>query len=246
MHTVILLGLNRSSPPPDEYAEDTELFEKLIRNNSKIEVKTLLHLGCGAGNNDYTFKRHFKVTGVDISEDMLEIAKNYNPEVNYICADIREIKLKECFDAVAIPDCISYMKTKSYLRKLINGACRLLKPGGVLLIVAHTSEEFMENDFVYTGCKGDIEITIFENNYILDSARTAYEATFIYLIRRAGELQMHIDRHTLGIFKEMTWLSLLENVGLTINQMKMEHTYDRFILGEGEYPLSMFICCKPL
>jgi len=40
-----------------------------------------------------------------------------------------------------------------------------LKPGGVLLIVANIKEEFRENNFVYTGSKGDVEVTIFENNY---------------------------------------------------------------------------------
>ena len=65
---------------PDEYAEETRLLVNTIKEHSKIEVKTLLHLGCGAGGNDYTFKRHYQVTGVDISEKMLEIARDPNPE----------------------------------------------------------------------------------------------------------------------------------------------------------------------
>ena len=84
--------------PPEEYVEETELFSKVIKEHSKIETRTLLHLGCGAGGNDYTFKRHFKVTGVDISEDMLEIARKLNPEVTYLYGDMRTIRLKERFD----------------------------------------------------------------------------------------------------------------------------------------------------
>jgi len=35
--------------PPEEYAEETEQYIKVIKEHSKIEVKTLLHIGCGAG-----------------------------------------------------------------------------------------------------------------------------------------------------------------------------------------------------
>jgi SAM-dependent methyltransferase len=73
--------------PVEDYIEETELFGKLIKEHSTIEVKTLLHLGCGGGHNDYTFKKHFKVTSVDISEDMLALAKKLNPEVNYQYGD---------------------------------------------------------------------------------------------------------------------------------------------------------------
>lgn len=232
--------------PPEEYVEETELFSKVIKEHSKIEPKTLLHLGCGAGGNDYTFKKHFKVTGIDISEGMLEIARNYNPEVTYLYGDMRTIRLKECFDAVAIPDSIGYMTTLEDLRKTIITSYKHLKPGGVLLIVTNIKEEFAENNFVYTGSKGDIEITIFENNYIPDPTGTTYEATVIYLIRRKGKLEIHSDTDTIGLFKLSTWLDLLKEVGLEVKQVKIEHSYDRFILGEGKYPLLMFVCVKPL
>jgi SAM-dependent methyltransferase len=84
---------------PEEYSEETEQYISIIKEHSKIEVRTLLHLGCGAGGNDYTFKKHYKVTGVDISENMLEIARCLNPEVVYYHGDMRTIELGECFDA---------------------------------------------------------------------------------------------------------------------------------------------------
>jgi len=231
---------------PDDYAEQTELFAKVIKENSRIEARTLLHPGCGAGGNDYTFKRHFKVTGVDISKDMLRIATKLNPEVTYICGDMRRMELRECFDAVAIPDSIGHITTAGDLKKVVMTASRHLRPGGVLLIVAHISEEFRENNFVYTGAKGDVEVTIFENNYILKPLRTAYEATVVYLIRRKGKLEIHSDSCIIGLFPLATWLSLFEEAGLEVNQMKLEHSYDRFLLGEGKYLLRMFICSKPL
>ena len=206
---------------PEEYAEETEQFSKVIKENLKVDPKTLLHLSCGTGGNEYTFKKHFKVTGVDISEGMLEIARNCNPEVLYLYGDMRTIKLGKCFDAITIPDFIGYMTTVDDLRSAIITAHNHLKPGGVLLIVANIAEKFIQNNFVYTGSKGDIEITIFENNYIPDPTGTTYEATVIYLIRHKGKLEIHSECLMIGLFKLNTWLDLLKEASLEVKQEKI-------------------------
>lgn len=229
---------------PGDYADETEFYIKLIKENSGIEVKTLLHLGCGAGGHDYTFKDHFKVTGVDISGGMLEIARKTNPEVAYLHGDMRSIELKECFDAVAIPDSIDYMATRPELQCAIAVACKHLKPGGILLIVAKTLEEFQENNFCYTGAKNDVEVTIFENNYTPKQHPSNYEATLVYLIRQKGKLSIYTDCHTLGLFSQTEWLSLLEDAGLEIKQVRLDGVYDPFILGDGEYSMQVFVGVK--
>jgi SAM-dependent methyltransferase len=231
--------------PPDEYAEETEQLINVIHKHSKIEVKTLLHLGCGAGGNDYTFKKHYKVTGVDISKNMLEIARHLNPEVVYYHGDMRTIELGECFDAVTVPDSIGYMTTEKDLQSAIMTAQKHLKPGGVLLIVASIAEQFRQNNFVYTGSQGDTEITVFENDYVPEPTGTTYEAALVYLIRRKGKLEIYTDHHICGIFKLDTWLDLLKVAGFDyVTQINMDHAYDRFIAGEGKYPLLMLVCSE--
>jgi len=231
--------------PPDEYTEETELLINAIKEHSKIEIKTLLHLGCGAGGNDYIFKRYYQVTGVDISEKMLEIARDLNPEAVYHLGDMRTIELGKCFDAVTAPESIDYMITENELYSALKTAQKHLKPGGLFLVVANVAERFSQNNFVYAGSRDDIEVTLFENNYIPSYHRTTYEATLIYLIRRQGKLEIFTDRHILGLFKLETWLELLKKAGFDIiNQIRMDHAYDRFVVGEGKYPRSMFVCSK--
>jgi len=65
--------------PPEDYIEETVHLAAVIKKYAKIKVKTLLHFGCGAGHNDYTFKKYFDVTGLDISSSMLGLAKKLNP-----------------------------------------------------------------------------------------------------------------------------------------------------------------------
>ena len=229
--------------PVGNYIEETELFSKLIKEHSRIEVKTLLHLGCGGGHNDYVFKKHFKVTSVDISEGMLTLAKKLNPEVSYQYGDMRTIQLEEKYDAVTILDSINYIKTVEDLQSTFVTTYEHLKPGGVFLtFVEQIAGQFKQNNTTFsTHSQSDVEITFIENDYDPDPTDTSYEATFIYLIRVGGKLEVHTDRHLCGIFKLKTWLKLLKEVGFKVIQNKLEHS--TFIKGEF-HPI--LICIKPL
>lgn len=55
--------------------------------------KAVLDLGCGYGENCAEFKRlgAAKVTGIDISEKMLEVAKDDHPDIEFIRADMSDL-----------------------------------------------------------------------------------------------------------------------------------------------------------
>ncbi len=228
--------------PLEDYIEETELFSKLIKEHSTIEVKTLLHLGCGGGHNDYIFKKDFKVTSFDISEDMLGLAKKLNPEVIYQFGDMRTIRLGERFDSVAVLDSINYIRTIEDLQRTFITTYEHLKPGGVFLtIVEQIVGQFKQhNTTCSTHSQGNVEITFIENYYDPDPNDTSYEATFIYLIHVKGKLEVHSDHHLCGIFKLETWLELLKATGFEVKQVKFTHS--TFTEGES-YP--MLICIKP-
>lgn len=100
---------------PAEHIRENEEFARMIRERSPDPVRTLLHLGCGGGHDDFTLKRHFQVTGVDLSTAMLEKVKQLNPELEYHLGDMRTIRLVKTFDSVIIGDSIGYMLTKEEL-----------------------------------------------------------------------------------------------------------------------------------
>ncbi len=195
---------------PSSYEEETMSYVNRIKDIISAPSPTMLHLGCGAGGHDFHFKKHFQVTGVDLSQGMLDIAKRENTDVTYLLGDMRTISLNEKFDAVVIPDSIAYMNTLADLEQTVKNAVAHLKPGGVLLIVAHTKEEFQENNFAYTGSKDDIHVTLFENNHIVSDH--TYEATMIYLIRQGTESNIYHETHTLGLFPYEAWRNIFQRM----------------------------------
>lgn len=187
---------------PADYEGEAAVYIDLIKQNSLHTPSKLLHLGCGAGGHDGIFKRHFAVTGVDISLGMLEKARLRHPDVQYIEGDMRTVRLGRVFDAVVIPDSIDYMSSLSELRMAIGTAVAHLKPGGALLVVGKTREIFSDNNFAYTGEQEDLHVTLLENNYINRYRPDTYEATLVYLIRRKGDLTIHTECHVLGLFSQ--------------------------------------------
>ena len=225
--------------PPETYEEETLIYVEAIKSRISVQNVTMLHLGCGAGGHDFHFKKHFSVTGVDISEGMLALAKKRNPEVTYVKGDMRTIDLNRTFDVVVIPDSITYMTTLEDLKKTIMNAASHLKNEGIMLVVAHMKEDFKENNFTYSGEKGNIHITVFENNHIVSDS--TYEAAIIYLIRQAGELNIYHEVHTLGLFTYEQWMAIFEECQLKVDEINLDHLYEQYLLEDGEYKLKVFI-----
>lgn len=226
---------------PEEYEEEVRYFVDAIEKHARGECKRMLHLGCGAGGHDYQFKKYFEITGVDISPEMLNLAREINPEVRYILGDMREVRLEQKFDMVIIPDSVSYMSNRKDLKKALDTAAYHLRPGGIFLVVTHTKEEFQNNNFLYSGTRGDIHVTLFENNYI--TSKNQFEATLVYLIRKRGKLQVEYDVHTLGLFGHETWLKLLYGANFYVNEVfNMDEIYDRYLFEGGEYRMKAYIC----
>ena len=222
--------------PPEEYIEEAEEFYRILRGRAQIEVKTLLDLGCGGGHNDYTLKKHAEVTGVDLSEDMLALARRLNPEITYLVGDMRTVRLEKTFDAVMIADSIDYMLTAEDLRAALATAFVHLKPGGVFCTYAEeTLERFRQNRIRHsTHTQGDVQITLIEYAYDPDPRDTTYEMVFVYLIRQGSQLEVETDRHLGGIFGLETWLDLLRKAGFNVEQTEFD-----------EDGIPMFVCIKP-
>lgn len=228
--------------PPEHYVDEAEAAQTIIREHSKIPPKTLLHLGCGGGHLDLTLKEHFEVTGVDVSESMLILARRPNPGITYIRGDMRAIRLDRMFDAVTIFDSIDYMLTTADLKAAFATAFAHLRPGGVFLTYAEeTAKRFQQNRTrSTTRSRSDVDITFVENAYDPGRTDTTFENTFVYMIRRGGRLEIETDQHLSGLFPFQTWLDLLREVGFQVTTVEPEGPRSE----EEDYP--WFVSVKPL
>ncbi len=203
----------------EDYRKFAGYIADQIRKHERIRTRTLLHLGCGSGCIDHHLKDQFNITGVDISEKMLESARKRNPECKYIPGDMRNVQTENSYDAVIIPESIDYMSSPEEINNTFSNAKRFLKQDGLLLVtVGYDPDHFPHNRTTVEQVddKG-IELTFIENNYTTYPESNSFEATFVFLIRNQGKPEIVTDVHTLGLFKKETWAAEMKRAGFTVS-----------------------------
>ena len=92
----------------EPYREKIELFsQKYIANHSKV-----LDLGCGPGTNSRLIRDKVPtctITGVDVSQKMISLARKLAPDDKFIVEDIRQFTPDGLFDAVIASFCIVHL-----------------------------------------------------------------------------------------------------------------------------------------
>jgi len=228
--------------PTVSYAKYCDHVVQLLQKHARRPIETLLNIACGGGKNTFNLKKHYRVTGVDISRPMLNLAEKLNPECEFLQGDMRSFSLGRTFDAILMDDGISYMGNRADLKAAILVAFQHLNPGGVMVAGPdNTTETFVQNYTAVAPAMSNInykniEVVFIENYYDPDPTDEHYEGTMLYLIRENGELRVETDRHILGLFSIDTWRQIFQEVGFDID----ENNY-----AESSKEYRSFACVKP-
>ena len=132
------------------YDETYDAFCHLVTApNAKI-----LDIACGPGNISrylLTKRPDFRLTGIDIAENMIALARKNNPSAEFAVMDMREIgKLSETFDGIICGFGLPYLP-EADAAKLFSDAHRLLNDKGIVYI------SFVDGDPAQSGFKADNE-----------------------------------------------------------------------------------------
>lgn len=108
-----------------------EILNKLLPHNSSI-----LDIGCGAGKpvDSYLVIKGHKVIGIDISERMIELAKQNVPQADFRVEDMSDFKAEEFrVDAVVSFYAIFHTPRESH-KDILRKINSFLRKGGYILI----------------------------------------------------------------------------------------------------------------
>jgi SAM-dependent methyltransferase len=90
------------------YEDEFRFYSSILK---KHNCRSVLEVGCGTGHLAGSFTRaNFDYTGMDLSEEMLSIARKKNTAADFLCADMREFRLDQKTES-----CIITGRTLSYL-----------------------------------------------------------------------------------------------------------------------------------
>lgn len=156
-----------------DYVALADYLGKEIRENEKSKTELVLDLACGTGKLTLLLRdMGFDMTGVDISEDMLSVAREecYKREISdvlWLCQDMKDFELFGTVDAcVCSLDSINYLTKISDVKKCFSLVYNYLIPDGVFIFDINTPHRFKnlygKNDFVL---ESEDSLCAWQNHY---------------------------------------------------------------------------------
>ena len=120
------------------------IIEKIFNNGGVEPNKDILDIACGTGTLfPVYFKRNVKsVTGIDISPEMVKIAKQKFPETEIICGDAEEYQFDKKFDIIMVYNAFPHFANPE---KLIKNLAELLNDNGRISIAHSMSREEIQS-----------------------------------------------------------------------------------------------------
>ncbi|WP_251713587.1 class I SAM-dependent DNA methyltransferase [Lactococcus ileimucosae] len=156
---------------------DEELYDlwfDFSQRHFPAKTQNIMELACGTGILSIRFSQAgYKVTGVDLSEEMLTIAdkraRQMGEHIIFAAGDMRELSGETKFDAVTCySDSICYMSNVSEVQRVFDGVYDSLNAEGVFIFDVHSTYQvdsvfpgysYHENDedfaFLWDSFEGD-------------------------------------------------------------------------------------------
>ncbi|GAH81039.1 unnamed protein product, partial [marine sediment metagenome] len=142
--------------------------QEILRRFS-IEIgdkKPVWDFGCGPGQTTkYLKDLGIEISGLDLSEKILEQARTTHPEINFRKGNILELE----FDDDSIGGVVAFYAIVHFTEEQVEIAFlevfRVLQPGGIFLFTYHIGEETIHLD-EFLGKKVDLDFMFFTTDFI--------------------------------------------------------------------------------
>lgn len=220
---------------------EAEQHIKLILDNVEIFAGyRILDMACGSGRHAILLaKKGFIVTAVDLSENLLEIAKktaeDENLKIDFIHSDIREFETNIAFDLVVnLFTSFGYFENDEENFSVLKKAYNLTLPGGYFVLDFFNSDYLANNLIKFSEEKIDDAI-IHQHREIKDK-----RVNKKIVITKDGELKSF--QESVRMFTKDELENALTNIGFDIYK-----TFGDFLGNKFEQftsPRLIFICKK--
>jgi SAM-dependent methyltransferase len=211
-----------------DYEKEANSIKELIKKYKKSGGNLLLDVGCGTGKHLEQFKDGFSCTGIDINNEMVEVAKKNVKDVIFYQGNMIDFNLKIEYDVIlCLFSAIGYVKTYPNLEKTIMNFSNHLKKGGVFVI-----EPWFTKSIYWVGEPG---MTTYDGKDVkiarVNTTRIEGDLAIMemhYLIaERNADVMHYVDTHELGLFEIDKTLEFMVRAGLQSDYLENGLMKDR-------------------
>ena len=194
-----------------DYEGEVEFIKWAVNKHSTSSSKLLMDVACGTGSHAKKLTDNFNITGIDISPQMLKIAREKVPSANFIPGDMKNLDTGSKYDVITcIFSAIHYNRNLKELKTTLQNFYDHLNPGGILIFdLSLNKNNWIEGLVsVDTVVEEDLKIARICQSRLKEGV---FNANFVFLVKDHGEFDFDIDQHELGVFKVEEVVNLMEN-----------------------------------
>ncbi len=194
-----------------DYTGEAEFIKWAAFKHKSNSNNRLIDVACGTGAHANELKDSFKITGVDLNPEMLEIARKKVPEAVFVQGDMKSLDIGSKFDVVTcIFSAIHYNINLNELSGTLKNFYDHLNPGGILIFdLSLNNNNWIEGLVsVDTVVEEDLKIARICQSKLDDGI---FNANFVFLVKDHGKFDFDIDEHKLGVFDVDDVIKLMEN-----------------------------------
>lgn len=200
-----------------DYARESEVLHGLIQQHKRSTGNQLLEVACGTGAHLAFLRERYHVEALDLSEDMLVVARQKFPEVTFHQGDMRGFDLSRRFDGVmCLFSSIGYMQTLADLQAAIANMGRHLADGGVLLIEPWFGPEQFRPNTLHGGLMADTAtLKICRMSVSRVEGRLSIMEMH-HLVGMPEGIEHFVERHEMGLFTPDEYRQAFAQAGLQV------------------------------
>jgi SAM-dependent methyltransferase len=202
-----------------DFPAETARILELIRERKSSVGNRLLDVACGTGAYLPYISPSFEVTGLDLSGEMLAIARQRHPEVPFYHADLVEFDLGQQFDViVCLGSSIGYARTLPRLHQAIRTMAQQLVSGGVVAVEPWFSPDVWEAGRLTTDLTDlpDLKVARVLVSGI-DESGTVSILDIHHLVATQQGVDSFVERHEMGLFTHDEHVAAFEAAGLEVS-----------------------------
>ena len=154
----VIRFFDRCAPSWDVGLVRNEAVISAILDNAGVQAGTdVLDVACGTGVlfPDYLKRGVASLTAIDISPEMVKLARQKYPKVCVLCGDVEQTVFDQCFDVIMIYNAFPHFPDPA---RLIGRLARWVKPGGRLSVAHGMSREMLNHHHSGTASRVSVDL----------------------------------------------------------------------------------------